>query len=216
MLSLPLESKRRLNLPLIGTGEIKGCRPTHAAERSSPAGGLSSLAGMSHEPSVPAGSEDPTRPEPEKQGRIIVVTYNHIAGALVELAATVGRPTLVLDHREGHTDPTTWLEQEELLGDDSLVVCDHDAPGALDLVRAALRGPVGYVAMMGSRRRAEHVFSMLQEEGFDAATLAKLRVPAGLNIGGKAPGEIALSVLAEIVATSYERAGGPMSADVRR
>lgn len=171
---------------------------------------------MSHEPSVPSGSEDPTRPEPEQRGRLVIVTYNHIASALVGLADVVGRPTVVLDHREGHTDATTWLAQEELLADDSLVVCDHDAPGALDLVRAALRGPVGYVAMMGSRRRAEHVFAMLSEEGLDATALAKLRVPAGLNIGGKAPGEIALSVLAEIVAASYQRGGAPMSADVKR
>jgi xanthine dehydrogenase accessory factor len=40
--------------------------------------------------------------------------------------------------------------------------------------------------------------------------LAKLRVPAGLNIGGKHPGEIALSVLAEIVAVSHGRDGAPM------
>jgi xanthine dehydrogenase accessory factor len=171
---------------------------------------------MSVQPSVPPGSEDPTRPVPERQGRVVVVTWNHIAAALTELAAVVGRPTVVLDHREGHTDPTTWLADDTLGADDALVVCDHDAPGALDMVRAALRGPCGYVAMMGSRRRAQHVFSMLADEGFDAATLAKLRVPAGLNIGGKAPGEIALSVLAEVVATSYDRDGGPMSADLKR
>jgi xanthine dehydrogenase accessory factor len=171
---------------------------------------------MSVQPSVPAGSEDPTRPEPEQQGRVVVVTWNHIAAALTELAAVVGRPTVVLDHRDGHTDPTQWLGQDSLRADDALVVCDHDAPGALDLVRAALHGPCGYVAMMGSRRRAEHVFTMLADEGFDAAALAKLRVPAGLNIGGKTPGEIALSVLAEVVATSYERDGGPMSAELKR
>jgi xanthine/CO dehydrogenase XdhC/CoxF family maturation factor len=174
------------------------------------------LAHMSQEPSVPEGSEDPTRPLPEQQGRVVVVTHNHIAAALVALADVVGRPCLVLDHREGGTDPTRWLAEEGLRPDDSLVVCDHDAPGALDLLRSALRGPVDYVAMMGSRRRAEHVFTMLRDEGFAADELAKLRVPAGLNIGGKAPAEIALSVLAEIVATSYGRGGGPMSADVTR
>ena len=177
---------------------------------------MGTLATMSVQPSVPPGSEDPTRPAPEQQGRVVVVTWNHIAAALTELAAVVGRPTVVLDHREGHTDPATWLAEDALAVDDALVVCDHDAPGALDLVRAALNGPCGYVAMMGSRRRAEHVFSMLADEGYDDAALTKLRVPAGLNIGGKAPGEIALSVLAEVVATSYERGGGPMSADLKR
>jgi xanthine/CO dehydrogenase XdhC/CoxF family maturation factor len=40
--------------------------------------------------------------------------------------------------------------------------------------------------------------------------LDKLHVPAGHDLGGKAPGEIALSVVAEIVAESYQRDGGPM------
>ncbi len=168
------------------------------------------------EPSVPEGSEDPTRPEPVEQGRVVVVTYNHIAAAIVALAAVVGRPVVVLDHRGDHPEPTAWLDANALRPDDSLVVCDHDAPGALDLLRAGLRGPGRYVAMMGSRRRAEHVFAMLHDEGFAPETTARLRVPAGLDIGGKAPGEIALSVLAEIVATSYGRSGGPMSAAVPR
>jgi xanthine dehydrogenase accessory factor len=46
----------------------------------------------------------------------------------------------------------------------------------------------------------------------EAPGLGKLRVPAGLNIGGKAPGEITLSVAAEIVAESYGRPGGLMRA----
>jgi xanthine dehydrogenase accessory factor len=63
--------------------------------------------------------------------------------------------------------------------------------------------------MMGSRRRAESVFAALERD-LDEATLARLHVPAGLNTGGKAPGEIALSVVAEIVAVSNGRDGGPM------
>jgi xanthine dehydrogenase accessory factor len=67
------------------------------------------------------------------------------------------------------------------------------------------------MAMMGSRRRAEHVFSTLAAT-VPAQALARLRVPAGLDIGGKAPGEIALSVVAEVVAVSHRRDGGPMKA----
>jgi xanthine dehydrogenase accessory factor len=62
--------------------------------------------------------------------------------------------------------------------------------------------------MMGSRRRAQIVFEMLDD--LPAETLARLRVPAGLNTGGKLPGEIALSVVAEVVAWSYGRDGAPM------
>ena len=62
--------------------------------------------------------------------------------------------------------------------------------------------------MMASRRRAEGLLEELREEGADGVD--KLHVPAGLNTGGRAPGEIALSVVAEIVAESYGRDGGSM------
>jgi xanthine dehydrogenase accessory factor len=62
--------------------------------------------------------------------------------------------------------------------------------------------------MMASRRRAERVLAELEAEG--VPNLERLHVPAGHNLGGKTPGEIALSVVAEIVAESYQRPGGPM------
>jgi xanthine dehydrogenase accessory factor len=62
--------------------------------------------------------------------------------------------------------------------------------------------------MMASRGRAARLLADLAEEGI--ANLRKLHVPAGHDLGGKAPGEIALSVVAEIVAESYDRPGGPM------
>ena len=88
------------------------------------------------------------------------------------------------------------------------MLCDHDAPDAPKVLRDALASPASYVAMMASRRRSERVLAELGEEGVQG--LEKLHVPAGLNIGGKAPGEIALSVVAEIVAESHGRPGGPM------
>jgi xanthine dehydrogenase accessory factor len=64
--------------------------------------------------------------------------------------------------------------------------------------------------MMASRNRASGLLEQLRQEGVPG--LDKLHVPAGLDTGGKAPGEIALSVVAEIVACSYGRDGGPMRA----
>ncbi len=173
-------------------------------------------------PTVPAGHEDPTRPAPERQGRIVVVTYNPIAAAIVAIAEQAGRPTTVLDHRDAEgsdpgaaaTDPAVWLSRNPLGPDDALVFCDHDAPQTLELLRSALRGRTGYVAMMGSRRRAESVVTTLQQESLSEEALRRLHVPAGLDIGGKAPGEIALSVVAEIVASAYGRSGAPMRDDL--
>jgi xanthine dehydrogenase accessory factor len=61
--------------------------------------------------------------------------------------------------------------------------------------------------MMASRHRA---VGLLEELAAEGAPIERLHVPAGHNLGGKGPGEIALSVVAEIVAESYDRPGGPM------
>jgi xanthine/CO dehydrogenase XdhC/CoxF family maturation factor len=90
------------------------------------------------------------------------------------------------------------------------VICDHDAPDAYDLLRDAVAGPAGYVAMMASRDRTANVLAMLRDEGAGAATMERVHLPAGLNLGGKTPGEIALSVVAEIQAWSNGRTGRPM------
>ncbi len=87
------------------------------------------------------------------------------------------------------------------------MLCDHDAPDAPAVLRAALASDAAYVAMMASRRRAAGLLEDLEREGVDTTTL---HVPAGHDLGGKGPGEIALSVVAEVVAESYGRSGGPM------
>jgi xanthine/CO dehydrogenase XdhC/CoxF family maturation factor len=153
--------------------------------------------------------EQPWSDDEAERGRVVVVSANPIGRAVVEIAGIAGRRTTLLDDEATDPSPLEWLTANPLSEDDALVMCDHDAPQAQEILQSALDGPAGYVAMMGSRRRAEQVFASL-EQTTSADALARLRVPAGLNIGGKAPGEIALSVVAEIVAVSYGRDGGPM------
>lgn len=153
--------------------------------------------------------EQPWSDDEHGRGLVVVVSDNPIGRAVVEIAEIAGRRTTLLDDEATDPSPLEWLTANPLSEDDALVLCDHDAPQAQQILQSALDGPAGYVAMMGSRRRAEQVFASL-EQTTTADALARLRVPAGLNIGGKAPGEIALSVVAEIVAVSYGRDGGPM------
>ncbi len=69
---------------------------------------------------------------------------------------------------------------------------------------AALRGALaavdGHVAFVGSRRKAEALRGAMAQAGIDAARLQRLRAPAGLDLGAVTPEEIALSIVAEIVA----------------
>jgi xanthine dehydrogenase accessory factor len=138
-------------------------------------------------------------------GRVVVLTRNPIAEAIETIARTAGREVVVIAEDEDGRGVAA-LAGLALTEHDAVVLCDHDAPDAPQVLRDALGSSASYVAMMASRRRAEAVLAELA----GAAGLEKLHVPAGLDIGGKDPGEIALSVVAEIVATSYDRPGGPM------
>ena len=143
-------------------------------------------------------------------GRVFVVTDNPIARALIQLAAVVERPASLLSDSSALDD----LGSAALTASDAVVLCDHDTHHRDAILALLLDGEAGYVAMMGSKSRAATTYSSL-EGRYGDATLSRLHVPAGLDIGGKAPGEIALSVMAEIVANEYDRAGGPMRTSSR-
>jgi len=159
---------------------------------------------------APQGREQAWSDDGPEPGRVVVVTDNPISRALVAILGVAGREATLLPDGDAEQAPARWLAKHPLEPADALVLCDHDTPDMEGLLRQALDGRAGYVAMMGSRRRAQSVFAALEAE-LPAATLTRLHVPAGLNTGGKAPGEIALSVAAEIVAVSYGRDGGSMT-----
>jgi xanthine dehydrogenase accessory factor len=144
--------------------------------------------------------EQPWSDEEAARGRILVLSDNPISRSIAVIASTLGRTVLV----EAADDGGPGLDPGP---GDAVVLCDHDAPDAPAVLRAALASPASYVAMMASRRRAAGLLAELAEEGVDVAAL---HVPAGHDLGGRSPGEIALSVMAEIVAESHGRPGGPM------
>ncbi len=151
--------------------------------------------------------EKPWSDDRPAAGRVVLLTRNPIAEAIDTIATTAGRPVTVLEE-DADGQGVAALARLGLREGDAVVLCDHDAPDAPQVLRDALASPASYVAMMASRRRSEGLLAQLAQEGVPG--LDKLHVPAGLNTGGKAPGEIALSVVAEVVACAYGRDGGPM------
>jgi xanthine/CO dehydrogenase XdhC/CoxF family maturation factor len=151
-----------------------------------------------------AAREQPWSDDRQQHGRIIVLTANPISAAVEAIATAAGREVVILADDDGGPG----LGPVAPVPGDAVVLCDHDAPDAPRFLRDALASPASYVAMMASRRRAEGLLADLESEGVPGSE--KLHVPAGHDLGGKAPGEIALSVVAEIVAESYGRPGGPM------
>jgi xanthine dehydrogenase accessory factor len=152
---------------------------------------------------TPRDREQPWRDD-ETEGRVVLLTDNPISRAVATIIGAVGREAVVIADDDGGPG----LGGLELRAGDAVVLCDHDAPDAPAVLRDALASDASYVAMMASRRRAEGLLADLDAEGVPG--LDKLHVPAGHNLGGKGPGEIALSVVAEIVAEAHGRPGGPL------
>jgi xanthine/CO dehydrogenase XdhC/CoxF family maturation factor len=141
------------------------------------------------------------------QRRLVLLSDNPVSRAAASIGRAVGLEVVVVEHDEGGRG-TAAVAALGLTAADAVVLCDHDAPHAPEVLRAALASPTSYVAMLASRRRAEGLLADLEGEG--VAGLERLHVPAGLDTGGRTPGEMALSVVAEVVADSHGRRGGPM------
>ena len=141
---------------------------------------------------------------------VIVVTRNAISEAIAAIADIVGRRVVILGDDDPEGTPRERLAADPPTEFDAVVITDHDAPEAYDLLCDTIRSPAGYVAMMASRHRAADVLGMLRAEGVDALSLDRVHMPAGLNLGGRLPGAIALSVVAAIAAWSNGRDGRPM------
>jgi xanthine dehydrogenase accessory factor len=156
---------------------------------------------------------------------LLVVGGSHVAMPLVTLARSLGFRTVVVDGRPRFATRERFPDVDELLigipselvrriplrPTTALVLVAHDYKYDLPVLRHALSGEVGYIGMLGSRRRGDAILRMLREEGVSEAALARIRVPIGLDLGGRTAPEIALAILAEIVASRYGGTGRPLA-----
>jgi xanthine dehydrogenase accessory factor len=156
---------------------------------------------------------------------LLVVGASHVAMPLMTLARTLGYRTAVLDGRprfatrERFPDvddlkigiPSELITGYPLLPTTALVLVAHDYKYDLPVLRHALGTSVGYIGMLGSSRRGAAILKLLREEGVDEASLARVRVPIGLDLGARSAPEIALAILAEIQLVRGNGSGQPMS-----
>lgn len=135
--------------------------------------------------------------------RLAVFGATPIARAIAAHGALAGFRVAVPDTAEGAPDTATRFDPEDVgalhLGPSDFVVIASQGQGDLAALRAALDSPVARVSMVASRRKAEVLTAKLIASGMDEARVRRLKSPAGLDLGGVDPHEIALSVLAEIV-----------------
>jgi xanthine dehydrogenase accessory factor len=106
-----------------------------------------------------------------------------------------------------------WRVTREVAGSPDAVVVAAMGHGDEDTLQAALGSGAGYVGLVASTRRAASVFAILRDRGVDDAALARVRSPAGLDLGPLRQEEIAVAVLAELVAWRHSAAADAWSAD---
>jgi xanthine dehydrogenase accessory factor len=146
---------------------------------------------------------------------ILIVGATEIAAVLCALVAPLGWRAVLIDARDellgeprfaAAAERHAALPAEVVAGriggaSTAVVIVAHDYKVELPVLRVALRADVPYVGMLGSRKRATTVRAMLAEDGVADSEIARLRAPIGLAIGAQGAGEIAVSIVAELVAT---------------
>jgi xanthine/CO dehydrogenase XdhC/CoxF family maturation factor len=98
---------------------------------------------------------------------------------------------------------------DSLLGPDVYAVhTDHDAPDLVRSLEVLLPKNPRFIGLVGSRRHTGHHLEALRAKGVPEAVIARIQSPVGLDIGALTPNEIALSILAGLVANRRDRQGG--------
>ena len=91
-----------------------------------------------------------------------------------------------------------------------MVLVAHDYRFELPVLRAVLDMDTGYVGLLGNRRRVAALFEHLAADGVPLSVLERVHAPVGLDIGARTPAEIAVAIIAEIIAVRRGRSGGTM------
>ena len=146
--------------------------------------------------------------------RMAVVGAVHIAQPLMVMARFAGFDAVLIDPREAfgsaarfpgetilHDWPDEALAQRGLDARTAVVTLTHDPKLDDPAIITALRSDVFYIGSLGSTRTHAKRVVRLKEQGFADHDIARIHAPVGLDIGSKSPAEIAVSIMAQIVAT---------------
>lgn len=153
---------------------------------------------------------------------LVIIGGVHIGIELARQAKLLGFRVIVVDPRRAFGDParfpmadrvvTEWpgevLAAIGLTPSTAVTAVSHDPKIDDPALVAALRSPAFYIGALGSAETNRQRTQRLKQAGLSEAELSRLRAPIGLNLGGRAPAEIALATMAEIVAA---RSGSPLA-----
>jgi xanthine dehydrogenase accessory factor len=146
--------------------------------------------------------------------RLVVIGAVHISQALAPMARGLDLDVTIIDPRTAFATPERFPDVPVLaewpdaalqeIGIDrytAVIALTHDPKIDDPALTAALRSGCFYIGALGSRKTHDRRVQRLTEAGFTEADLARIHAPIGLDLGAVSPAEIAVSILAEIVAS---------------
>ena len=167
---------------------------------------------------------EPVEASPE----LYVFGAGHVGYFVGKMAHEVGFRVHIVDDREKFAsterfgpgidvvvdDIPAWLAQHSLPAIAYAVVVTRGHRHDLDTMRGLLKTPLRYLGLIGSKAKVKRIFDMLREEGLTPDTLRPVHAPIGLDIGAISPQEIAVSIVAELIAVKHGKITEPSVAAV--
>jgi xanthine dehydrogenase accessory factor len=150
---------------------------------------------------------------------LVIVGAGHIAIPLTTFAKTLNYRVVVIDARSAFATqerfpladelivewPDEILEKMDLYPSTVVAVLTHDPKFDEPTLKVVLSRNVGYVGAVGSRKTKEERDERLKRQGLTEEQIGRIHGPIGLNIGATSPEEMALAIMAEIVATRHRK-----------
>jgi len=137
----------------------------------------------------------------------------HVAASLYKIARIVGFDITVVDDRETYANRERFPEAQVIAEDfeqattqlapsesSYIVIVTRGHHDDMRVLRWAVQTPARYVGMIGSKRKTITIFEELKKEGLPAELFERVHAPIGLDIGAITPEEIAISIMAELIA----------------
>jgi xanthine dehydrogenase accessory factor len=169
---------------------------------------------------------DPIAPAPA----LYIVGAGHVGWHLARMAADAGFRIHVIDDREKFANaerfPTAetievddigaWLHRAELPPTAYAVVVTRGHTHDFEALRALAARDLRYIGLIGSRAKVARIFEALEGEGMPVECLGRVHAPIGLDIGAITPAEIAVSILAELIAIRHGKDPSALSMQWRR
>ena len=156
--------------------------------------------------------------------RVYVIGAGHVAMPVSQIAKIAGFEVVVLDDRVKYANrerfpdadvveagPIPELAERFQYGDNAyVVIVTRGHKEDAEALRVFIDKDVAYLGLIGSVTKIDKIVSRLVRDGVSEERLGRVHSPIGLDLGGAAPGEIALSIVAELVQVRYRRTGKPM------